>query len=569
SIDGILYISTAIGTVTNANFGLDQLPVANPASACYSNPGNTATVAVPLLTGNDAEDAGLGSGSTIVITSLATNGTLYYNGILVSLLQVIHNYNPALLAFDPNDGGLAAVFNYAFIDAAGMQGLDASVTLYVNQLVTHPQSVCSPGRIDLTSPVVTEGSSFYGTVAFTYWMNATATIPMPNPTTAGNGTYYIKATTSTGCIVIKPVTVTINPLPTMFNVLGGGGYCAGGEGREIILSGSQPGVLYTLWFDCCNQIGIGVMGWGPPISFGFHTLPGLYTIYGENITTHCTNKMNNCVYIWINEPLPVSISVVASANPVDAGTLVNFTATPTNGGTTPSYQWKVNGLAVGTNSPAFTYTPLNDDEVTCTLTSNEYCVSGNPATGTVIMTVHGVTTNIIVAGIIVNGQSKCYNATQTLTVAGNGKTFTVQGGGSAVMVAGQNIIYLPGTSVLHGGYMHGYISTDNSYCGQMAPSIPAVVSGVETPALNLQQTMFTLYPNPTTGNFTVEQKSGKVYGKILVEVYAMHGERVMTGAMIGENKHEFWISELQHGLYFVKITADNYVETFKLVKTRH
>ena len=95
-----------------------------------------------------------------------------------------------------------------------------------------------------------------------------------------------------------------------------------------------------------------------------------------NITGTCT-------------PVPVSISIAPSANPVLSGTSVTFTATPTNGGTTPSYQWKVNGISVGTNNSTYTYVPLNNDAISCVLTSNVPCATGNPATsGLVTMIVN-------------------------------------------------------------------------------------------------------------------------------------------------------------------------------------
>lgn len=77
---------------------------------------------------------------------------------------------------------------------------------------------------------------------------------------------------------------------------------------------------------------------------------------------------------------PVGVIINASANPVCAGTSVTFTATPDNGGTTPYYQWKINGVYAGTNSSSFTYIPVNGDVVTCVLSSSLNCVSGNPAT---------------------------------------------------------------------------------------------------------------------------------------------------------------------------------------------
>jgi len=98
---------------------------------------------------------------------------------------------------------------------------------------------------------------------------------------------------------------------------------------------------------------------------------------------------SNIITMTVNPNLPVSVSVVASANPVCASTPVTFTATPTNGGLTPSYQWKVNGVNAGTNSASFTYTPVNNDQVKVILTSSAACSTGNPATSNIItMTVN-------------------------------------------------------------------------------------------------------------------------------------------------------------------------------------
>ena len=88
---------------------------------------------------------------------------------------------------------------------------------------------------------------------------------------------------------------------------------------------------------------------------------------------------SNVITMVVNPNFPVSVTIVASQNPVCAGTSVTFTATPTNGGSSPSYQWKVNGINVATNSPNYTYTPLNGDLVSCILTSSETCTLNNPA----------------------------------------------------------------------------------------------------------------------------------------------------------------------------------------------
>ncbi len=119
----------------------------------------------------------------------------------------------------------------------------------------------------------------------------------------------------------------------------------------------------------------------------------------------------------------VAASVVITANPgntICSGTSVTFTAVPTNGGTTPSYQWKNGGTNVGTNNPVYTTTSLtNGNVITCEMTSNETCVTGSPATSNVItMTVNPtVTASVIITAnpgnTICSGTSVTFTATPT------------------------------------------------------------------------------------------------------------------------------------------------------------
>lgn len=70
-----------------------------------------------------------------------------------------------------------------------------------------------------------------------------------------------------------------------------------------------------------------------------------------------------------------AISIALSCDYPIPGTSVTCTATPYSGGTSPIYQWKVNGVNVGSNKPTYNYTPTIGDKITCDLTSNEQCTS--------------------------------------------------------------------------------------------------------------------------------------------------------------------------------------------------
>ncbi len=123
-----------------------------------------------------------------------------------------------------------------------------------------------------------------------------------------------------------------------------------------------------------------IQKWAAPTLTTAYT-PTTTGIYKAVITYGTETVTTNIVAI--TEALPVSVSIAADpSTTVAAGTSVNFTATPTNGGENPAYQWKVNGIAVeGETSATFTSAALaNGDVVTVELTSDAICATGSPAT---------------------------------------------------------------------------------------------------------------------------------------------------------------------------------------------
>ncbi|MEI6435719.1 MAG: FISUMP domain-containing protein, partial [Bacteroidota bacterium] len=86
----------------------------------------------------------------------------------------------------------------------------------------------------------------------------------------------------------------------------------------------------------------------------------------------------------VNPLLPVSVSIVSSANPICSGISAVFNASAVNSGNNPNYQWTVNGVVTGGNSSVFTYLPTTGDFVQCQINSNYLCAQGNPALSNII-----------------------------------------------------------------------------------------------------------------------------------------------------------------------------------------
>lgn len=130
---------------------------------------------------------------------------------------------------------------------------------------------------------------------------------------------------------------------------------------------------------------------------------------------------SNSISMSVNPILPASVTIAASVNPICAGSSVTFTASPTNGGISPTYQWKLNGVNVGTNSDTYTSSTLtNGNTISCILTSNASpCLSASPAnSNTIAMTVNSVP----IITTQPTATSVCTNGTTTYSISASGAT---------------------------------------------------------------------------------------------------------------------------------------------------
>lgn len=161
------------------------------------------------------------------------------------------------------------------------------------------------------------------------------------------GTYTVVATMAgfTGCTqtMTGSAVVTVDPLPSVFSVTGGGSYCAGGAGMTVGLAGSTSGVDYQLYRGT-TAVGSPVSGTGSAISFGLQTVVGTYTVRATNTTTGCVSNMFGSVAVN-TLPAPVAYTVTGGGGYCTGSAGANVGLSGSNGGV--NYQLYLGGSPVG------------------------------------------------------------------------------------------------------------------------------------------------------------------------------------------------------------------------------
>ena len=224
---------------------------------------------------------------------------------------------------------------------------------------------------------------------------------------------------------------------------------------SVTITGTTPtggtGTYVYLWESSTSSATAGFApAAGTNNGINYTTAALTQTTWFRRIVTSCSvSSPSSVVMVIVNPNLPASVSIVASTTIICAGTNVTFTATPTNGGTTPSYQWKVNGVNAGTNNATFSSTSLiNGDTVTVILTSNATpCLTGSPVTSNaIVLTVNQLPTTPTFSKTDID----CINATGSITVTvqnvgetysfDNGATFQSGNSKSGLVAGAYNVV---------------------------------------------------------------------------------------------------------------------------------
>jgi len=283
-----------------------------------------------------------------------------------------------------------------------------------------------------------------------------------------------------------------------------------------------------------NGEAVSVFSWSPSATLSSPTgtnvvaTPASSTIYTVSVANgSCTSNANVSVSVT---PIP-TVSITATPTTICAGSSATLTA---SGATT--YSWNTNSTntvisVAPTANTSYTVTGFNG---TCTNTAVQ-SVSVNA-----LPTVSATTS----ASLICNGQSA------TLTASGaNTYSWNTTSTNTVIAVSPTTTTSYTVTGTTNGCSNTFVISQAVSGC-------VGINANVANP------TGILVYPNPNTGEFTIELNNGSVK---TIDVMDLTG-RIVVSASSSNDKVDFNINSLANGVYYVRIQSNNAVDVIKIVK---
>jgi hypothetical protein len=375
-----------------------SLACANPATATSNEITMSVTAAVaPLVTIAASPGNTICTGSAVTFTATPTNGgsTPAYqwklNGTNVGTNS--NTYQSSTLA---NGNKITCVMTSSLACAnpatATSNEISMSVTAAVAPSVTIAASpgntICTGSAVTFTATPVNGGS----TPAYQWKLNGTNvgtnSKTYQSSTLANGNKITCVMTSSLACA--NPATATSNEISMSVTAAVAPSVTIAASPGNTICTGSA--VTFTA--TPTNGGSTPAYQWklnGTNVGTNSNTYQSSTLANGNKITCVMTSSLacanpatatSNEISMSVTAAVAPSVTIAASpGNTICTGSAVTFTATPTNGGSTPAYQWKLNGTNVGTNSNTYQSSTLaNGNKITCVMTSSLACA--NPATAT-------------------------------------------------------------------------------------------------------------------------------------------------------------------------------------------
>lgn len=171
--------------------------------------------------------------------------------------------------------------------------------------------------------------------------------------------------------------------------------------------------------------------------------------------------------------------------------------------------------------------------------------------------------------LIYAGYETCFNATQSIVVAGAGSSFEVFEGGIVHLIAGEQIMLCEGFVVHPGAFLHARITSDSSYCVQTETlhlQAAAINETLELPAEIKLHDLLTIFPNPTQDICTVQFNGNITDPFILLAITNLQGQTVFEQQLIQQSSFRLNLSAVPPGIYLFRLQFRDKTFFEKIVK---
>lgn len=243
---------------------------------------------------------------------------------------------------------------------------------------------CPPyNNTRLTSITLPTNITSIGDHAFANCKNLSGTLTIPSSVT------YIGSRAFGGCSFTGTLTI-----PSSVTYIGSSAF--GGCSIGTITIPSSVTYIGDYAFSYCfgltsiidlNPVPLNGNAMGDKV-FEQDTIKYLYVPCGSVTSYETDSNWNNNGYYNFNIVANNRfVPIYASADSVNSGTSVTFTANTGCINAPPTLQWRINGKYSGTGTNTFNYVPENNDSVTCNAIINDTLVQSN----TIVMKVTGGT----------------------------------------------------------------------------------------------------------------------------------------------------------------------------------
>ena len=505
---GFRWVNNDDGVGSDPSFAVDDITLSVPTSN---------TITTGTITGSPF-CACSSMSVTFTSTGTFTAGNIYTAQLSDAVGSFAAPVSIGTLASTANTGTIACIIPCGTPTGTGYRvrvisstppvtGTDNGVNIIINSVVVPSVSIAAvpSGPICAgTSVTFTATPTNGGTIPTYQWQingtnvgGATSTT-FTITTLANSDVVTVIMTSDTTCatptaVTSSGITMTVNPIvvPSVSITSTGSTICAG-DLVSFTATPTNGGTSPTYQW----QLNGTNIGGATSSTFTSSTL-----VNGDIITVIMTSNApcaspttatSNPITITVSASVPASVSITSTGATICAGDLVGFTATPTNGGATPTYQWQLNGTNSGgaTSSTYSSSTLVNGDVITVIMTSSLSCATGSPATSNAItitvvasapasVSISAVPSTTICAGDI---------AVFTATPANGGATPTYQWQINGTNVGGATSSNFSSTTLVNGDVVT-VIMTSSSSCATGSPatsnSITITVNPIVTASVSI------------------------------------------------------------------------------------